>query len=355
MNNLIIAAAGSGKTEYIINKAIDSREESVLITTFTQQNYKEICRRIIEKKGVIPNHISVQTWFSFLIQHGVKPYQNYLYKGRISGLNFVNKKSGIRYFNKKRGFPVYYKQNNYQHYLSKSGKIYSDKLSKFVIKANEKSNGKVIERISDIYSLVFIDEAQDLAGYDLSILRKLFNATIDTHLVCDPRQTTYQTHLGSKFKKYRGGKLKEFIEDECTNSEVEINETELAKSYRNNSAICNLSSKLFPEYVASESLNNHLTGHDGIFRVKEFEVFKYLDKYNPVQLRWSSKDKRVNENYRVYNFGESKGLGFDRVLLFPTSDMSKWFHDNSTRLEDTTRAKLYVALTRARYSVGIVE
>lgn len=354
MNNLIIAAAGSGKTEYIVKKAIDSKNESVLITTFTQQNYKEICKRIIKKKGVIPNHISVQTWFSFLIQHGVKPYQNYLYEGRINGLSFVNKKSGIKYFNKKRGFPVYYKQNDKKHYLSKSGKIYSDKLSKFVIKANEKSNGKVVERISDIYSLIFIDEAQDLAGYDLSILKKLFNATVNAHLVCDPRQTTYQTHFGSKFKKYRGGKLKEFIEEECTDIKVEINETELAKSYRNNPPICKLSSKLFPQYVATESLNNDSTGHDGIFKVKEIEINKYLDKYNPVQLRWSSKDKRVNENCAIYNFGESKGLGFDRVLLFPTSDMLNWFYDNSTRLEETTRAKLYVALTRARYSIGIV-
>ena len=32
----------------------------------------------------------------------------------------------------------------------------------------------------------------------------------------------------------------------------------------------------------------------------------------------------------------------------------QWIHNNSYDLKDTSRAKLYVAITRARYSVGIV-
>jgi superfamily I DNA/RNA helicase len=79
----------------------------------------------------------------------------------------------------------------------------------------------------------------------------------------------------------------------------------------------------------------------------------YLTKYNPVQLRW---DRRVKHdpNYKVYNFGESKGLSFDRVVIYPTSKIEAWIKNNTNELADETRAKFYVAITRARKSVAIV-
>ncbi|MEX0596227.1 MAG: UvrD-helicase domain-containing protein [Candidatus Paceibacterota bacterium] len=202
MNNLIISAAGSGKTTYIIEQALKRVEESILITTFTQQNYKELYTRIINRVGHIPEHITLQTWFSFVIQHGVKPYQSYLYEGEIKGLHFVSQKSGISYYNKRRGFPVYYKENTIKHYLNKHNQIYSDKLAKFAHKVNEASGGLVVDRLSDIYSLIFIDESQDLAGYDLLLIKEFFKSDINVELVCDPRQTTYQTHFGDVLKKY---------------------------------------------------------------------------------------------------------------------------------------------------------
>ena len=48
-NKLIIAAAGSGKTTYLIDEAIKYREKKVLITTYTQANEAEIKKKIIEK------------------------------------------------------------------------------------------------------------------------------------------------------------------------------------------------------------------------------------------------------------------------------------------------------------------
>ena len=62
----------------------------------------------------------------------------------------------------------------------------------------------------------------------------------------------------------------------------------------------------------------------------------------------------VNPNYLAINFGVSKGLTFNRVLIYPTDTMMKWLIDRSFKLADISRSKLYVALTRARHSVGIV-
>ncbi|MFH0906204.1 MAG: UvrD-helicase domain-containing protein, partial [archaeon] len=76
-NKLIIAAAGSGKTTFLVNEAL-KKEGNVLITTFTEANEAEIKNKIIKIRKCIPSNIIIQTWFSFLLQHGVRPYQDSL-------------------------------------------------------------------------------------------------------------------------------------------------------------------------------------------------------------------------------------------------------------------------------------
>jgi DNA helicase-2/ATP-dependent DNA helicase PcrA len=71
-------------------------------------------------------------------------------------------------------------------------------------------------------------------------------------------------------------------------------------------------------------------------------------------LRYDAKEKRVNTSYEVLNFGISKGKSFDRVLIYPTNLIMDWIKDNNSDLKPNSRSKFYVAVTRARYSVGIV-
>jgi superfamily I DNA/RNA helicase len=72
-----------------------------------------------------------------------------------------------------------------------------------------------------------------------------------------------------------------------------------------------------------------------------------------MQLRWDRRVK-VNDDYPVKNFGDSKGQAFQRVVIYPTSPFIKWLKDNKFELPQTSRAKLYVAITRAINSVCIV-
>lgn len=74
-NKLIIAAAGSGKTIYIVNEALREPTRKTLITTFTDANEREIIKKFYELNGSVPSHVVVQTWFSFLLERGVKPFQ----------------------------------------------------------------------------------------------------------------------------------------------------------------------------------------------------------------------------------------------------------------------------------------
>ena len=47
------------------------------------------------------------------------------------------------------------------------------------------------------------------------------------------------------------------------------------------------------------------------------------------------------------NMGESKGLTLGDVAIFPTAEMKKWLSGKPADLKGETKAKLYVAITRA--------
>ena len=59
-NKVIIAAAGSGKTTHLINEALRLRDAVVLITTFTDENEKEIRNRFIQECNCIPSNIVIK-------------------------------------------------------------------------------------------------------------------------------------------------------------------------------------------------------------------------------------------------------------------------------------------------------
>lgn len=220
-----------------------------------------------------------------------------------------------------------------------------------MVKCNELTYGSVVDRLSRIYTDIFIDEVQDLAGYDLDFLKLLFSSPINTNLVGDPRQGTYSTNNASKNKKFTKSNIVYFFEDDSM--KIDTDDSSLTTNFRSCTAICELSNELYPELKRTTSGNSNLTGHDGVFFIKSEDVDKYLEKYKPIQLRDSIK-RKVNENYGVLTFGKSKGLEFDRVLIYPTDAYVEWLKDNNSQLKPTSRAKLYVAITRARYSVGIV-
>ncbi len=355
-NDLIIASAGSGKTTVLVEKAIEEANagETVLITTFTEACEAEIKNKLIEESnGYIPDNITIQTWFSFLIKHGAKPYQDYVIDTEITGFILEAGKSGLRY-KTPEGEPVYWGEakNPYEFYFSKSGKIYSDKLAKFVIRCNTDSGKKVIKRISQCFDNIFIDEVQDLAGYDLEILKELFNCQSNILLVGDPRQATYSTNNAQKHSKFKKSDIVNFFSDDTI--KIDMDDKSLTVNHRCSPQICEYSNTLYPDLPKSTSGNDTVTGHDGIIIVDKSHVDSYLKEYQSVVQLRNSVTKQVNADYPVYNFGKSKGLTFDRVLIYPTDPIFKWLISAENELKGKSRAGFYVALTRARYSVGIV-
>lgn len=360
-NKLIIAAAGAGKTTLLVSDALKQKGQRVLITTYTQNNELEIRNKILELNKFIPENISVQTWFSFLIHHGARPYQGCIYSTNIKGMIFTQSRSGVKCICKGRPIVFSELKEFAKHYFCNGAYIYSDKLAKFVVRCNEKSKGMVIDRISRIYQHIFIDEVQDLAGYDLEILLLLFKSNSRILLAGDPRQVTYLTHHENKYSKYRNGMIKEFIRDQCPNGICNIDENTLSHSHRCCDAICNFASNLYPNLCRCGSKQVIDSHHQGVFLVKPKDVKRYLEIYKPVELFYNKAE------YPALNYGQSKGLGFERVLIYPTQTIEKYLSDGN--LSKTIKkkgsqkteikpafdiAKFYVALTRAKHSVGIV-
>ena len=366
MNKYIIAAAGAGKTTHLINEALKNPNKKILITTYTEANEEEIRRKFLKLNKSIPKNVTIQTWYSFLLQDWVKPFQGsfneLLFDYDIVGMLLVNSASGIKYKYKNNygiEIPVGYSEETdfLKHYFTSNGKIYSDKISKFSFNANSKSNLAIVNRLSALYDKIYIDEVQDLAGYDLELIKFLLKSKIEVELVGDPRQVTYLTHNPDKHKKYAEGNLKGYLMEKCKSLiKDNIDEDLLNRSHRNNKLICDYSSKLYSNLKVTQPCDcchNEIIEHSGIFIIKKEDVTTYLSKYNPIQLKWNS-GVSVNKNYQSFNFGETKGLTFDRVMIYPTEAMIKWIQNNNSRLESSTRAKFYVGITRAKYSVAIV-
>src|SRR5436190_20065095 len=158
-NVAVLAAAGSRKTESIIDAALALRDGRTLIVTFTNENQRHIVSRIEAKAGHVPPHISVMGWFAFLINQCAKPYQRSLTRAPlvISGLNFV----GTRRRSVSKQSPAYF--------LDSSNQLYRDGVADFVMMLNNATGGSVVKRLERVYSHIFVDEVQDLGGFDLDV------------------------------------------------------------------------------------------------------------------------------------------------------------------------------------------
>jgi len=340
-NNLaVLSCAGSGKTSEIVKMAASTPSGRSLLLTYTRNNAQEIRTRFYKTKGFIPANCDVITWYSFLLSHWVRPYQRQYRALRIDEIAWINGKSAI-------GIP---KSNPSRYFFSPQGRIYRDKIAEFGVACDAASGGKVIKRLAQIYSTIYIDEFQDLTAWDLDIVELLLRSGIRTVIVGDHRQHILRTNDGPKYKKYRGEGILKRIDSWKGQGICKIENRN--DNRRSCQTICDLADYVFPHSANMVSVSVGATGHDGVFVINSSAVSAYYATFSPAILRW---DKRTEcHGYGAMNFGESKGLGFDRVLIYPNGPIRKFLSQNDKGAISNARAKLYVGVTRARYSVAFV-
>ena len=302
-SRIVICAAGGGKTTRIVDQAASDEASRSLLVTYTRNNEREIGRKFYGLGPVIPSNIEVMTWFSFMLRELSRPYRPAMHDRRIDGLQWEDGRS----------VPYIPESNTAAHYFAGGRYIYSDKIAKFICECDKRTSGAVMGRLAMRFDHIFIDEVQDLAGYDLDVLELILKAGIRLTLVGDHRQATFRTNQSKKNAGFSGiNIIKKF---QAWDKAGLASLTYEQHTYRCHQQIANLGDSFFPGEPPNKSLNNVVTGHDGIFIVPTSKVEAYVETYAPQVLRFDRKTKC--EGFAATNFGESRGSTFDRVLIFP--------------------------------------
>ena len=344
-NIALIAAAGSGKTTYIVDEVIKNTTDKILLVTYTIANTRKLKKDIEDKVGVIPTNVEIMTWHSFLLHHCIRPFRSVVYDKRIDRIDFETLITNRR-------IP---ETNTRAFYFSCYNALYKDRATKFALKCNTLSNNAVIERLESIYSLIYIDEVQDMAGDDLDLLSLLFASKSKIVAVGDIRQAIYFTCNALKNKGNRGSKLLDYFRKLEKKGLLSVQFRDY--SYRCKQSICDLSDSLFPNIdEKTTSLNDNKCEHEGLYIVRNNEFDKYVQEHNPVVLRWSVSSKIPETSFpiEVRNIGLSKGATYDHVVVICTEAFKKFIKDGSIPTSEKVKSELYVAITRARYSVAFV-
>lgn len=339
-SNVVICAAGGGKTTKIVTDALADPTQRVAILTYTDNNIRGIRECIIEQNRTPAAHIEVLSWFTFLLREMARPYQNVLYTKRIRGIHWVAGRSDPYATADKTG----------RYYFGDSDLVYSDKIARFACECDTASGGMVLARLRQRFDRIYVDEIQDMAGYDLELLEAMMRAGVNLTLVGDHRQPTFRTNYSGKNSGYGGYKIikkfREWQKKGLCSLDYQLH------TYRCNQQITDFADALYPAEPKTTSLNVKKTDHDGVFLISTADVPAYIAKYQPQVLRY---DKNSDcAGFEAMNFGISKGMTFDRVLIFPTQIMGKWLSTGVDAHIAGSRAKTYVAVTRARYSVTFV-
>ncbi|WEV47439.1 UvrD-helicase domain-containing protein [Bifidobacterium sp. ESL0690] len=344
-NNVVrISVAGSGKTQWVIDQLCRPEIASgkTVAISFTRHAQHELSERLIQErtKGAIPRVIG---WYKFLLDEIVRPYFPLLYANRrVNNLHYVR---GVRNLQWKTGINRYIDSNN---------DAYSDTLSLLANRLLQKSGGKAIKRLEQIYDHIYIDEFQDMRGNDLDIFEALFKSTIAISLVGDPRQSVISTsHSDTKKKKYHGSQIVNWLEEEKDNGLCTLDYD--SKTYRYCQQIADFADLIFPAgaFEASISQTDYPESDMGIFFIDDEEKTQYCDQHGNVTfLRYDKKTDPI-DHVETLNFGESKGITRDRILIQTTGPIRNLLLKEK-ELPETSACGFYVAVTRARYSVALV-
>ncbi|CAL8978047.1 ATP-dependent helicase/nuclease subunit A [Tessaracoccus sp. O5.2] len=340
-NRLTLAVAGGRKTQSIIDACVESPRRR-LIVTYTTNGQEELRGRLGEACGTAAPE--VMGWYGFLINHFVRPYLPAKYPGRrVEGFNFHYK--------------PHLKATAEQRHFDPTGALTKAGLSSLVGAIIEASNGAPIDRLSKIYEELCVDEVQDLTGWDLVILEKLLLSPMRVTLVGDLRQSVYSTNQSDqKLSQFRGLRKIDWFRAQESRGRLKI--VESLYNWRSVDEVVSFANSVFPPAwgfgdAESRQLENH--SHQGFFRITPDQVSEYTRTHMPLALGWDKRAaRRYEEVYSFSNLGEVKGVTVDHVLIHPTGPIAKFLRTGVTDLADEATCKLYVGVTRARFSVAFI-
>jgi len=341
VNHLTLAVAGSRKTQGIIEHCASlPLERRVLVLTYTQANQEELTSRLKQYAGD-HHHIDVMGWFTFLLRHFAKPFLPFKFAGqRVLGFNFDGR--------------PHLMAKGIDRFLDPKSAAYGCELGRLAHELVAESKGALLRRLECIYNEILIDEVQDLSAHDWEIIDVLLHSSIDIRMVGDIRQSVLATNpRSSKNAMYSYAGAIKWARERQSKGLLEISES--VTTWRCHPRVAKFSDSIFDpswKFPETQSKNETITDHDGVFLVSTNHVSEYVQLFQPQCMRHSiSSGKAFDLNY--LNFKVSKGMSYERVLIVPTTPIAK-FIASGTYLEPNSASSFYVAVTRAKQSVAIV-
>lgn len=321
-NDVIFAAAGSGKTYGICSKAIrlaTQTKKTILLVTYTNEGVHSLETEYKKQNlGVIDSNVKIATWYSFVLSDFIKPYQCLLnlkykyYKKEIPCDVPENYIKSIAFY-QNEDTPRYYNKGHIQYFINGAHDIQKNKVSELAYKCNADSSGKVIERLEEIYSHIFFDELQDYAGWDLELLLLLFSSVIPTTCVGDYKQATFRTNNSLKNKQFRDDKIKDFFELQQSKGICSITYSKVTRRF--NQDICDYVNTIHGDannQVCQCCEMEFPNENTGVYIIDPKYLSDYCSFYSPTILRYD-RDSTIpfSHNCQVLNYGNSKGLTLD--------------------------------------------
>lgn len=344
--NLIkISAAGSGKTYGICKQALEivgngSASGRVLVVTYTNRGVQAVETELMKQnRGIIDTNIDVFSWYKFLLSQCIKPFQTYLFN-----INEIKSYD----FKKEYGYRNFARKGTRDRYLNSNSDVLPNEAAELALQLNTKSNGAVLRRLATIYNAIFIDEIQDMAGYDLNIVYELMKTGITILCVGDNKQATFKTNTSPKNKNKSGKNVWEFFKELYDYKMAGIERSLVSRRF--NSDICSFANALYSNENNMTTIMNDKTEHDGVYIIKKDDVITYYSHFQPQVLRYDVNTKDI-QGLSALNFGVCKGMTFDRVMIFPNNPLKDYI---LKRKKLSSPEKYYVAVTRPRYSLAFV-
>lgn len=347
MNTATLAVAGSRKTQSIVDACAQGPAgQRRVVLTYTLTGQRDLERRLAA--ACDPANVpEVCGWYAFLLRHWVRPFLPLRYGGRrLNGLNFDGVPRSLP-----NGVVI---AKGAARYLDSESRAYRRSLSKLAADVAEAAQGTVITRLERIYDEIYIDEVQDMTGCDLDVLELLLDSKSVVHLVGDIRQSLFDTNpQDPRHRKFRGLKMLEWFKLQEKAGRLQL--TFSSTTWRSIQSVAAFADSLFDSslgFQSTISAQTAISDHDGVFVLKPKYVGAYIDSYSPVCLR-QSVSTSIPAGITATNFGVSKGLTHERVLIFPTKTIVK-FVTKGTPLPQKSACGLYVGVTRAVHSVAFV-
>ncbi len=330
---LMLAVAGAGKTTYIINK-VCTEYRNVLIITYTDANYNNIISKLRDQNnGVIPEGITVFKYFTFLYRFCYKPFlSDYI---RARGINYES--------NKNR----YAKSSKRDYYIDSNDRLYSNRIALLLEKADVIKD--VQNRIKKYFDSIVFDEVQDISGRDFCFLEEIMKIDMNMFYVGDFYQHTYNTSADGNVNKGLFDDLNKFV-DRFRKVGVGYDNQTLLKSWRCGENVC----KYVREHLGISIYSNR----------EEQGSVCFVDSDDRIREIWSNPQivKLHYQNAAIYgfghrNWGDTKGEDCyqDVCVLLNKTTMQAYKKDALLKLAVSTRNKLYVAITRARGNVYLID